>query len=88
MGGTAVGRFLEGTPGALLSRGADQPALLERLGEGRARGIPSEAAELAALGQSSPLQEYPARIRETWAQLSADEKVRGERLLTRSRRYR
>ncbi len=56
MGGTAVGRFLEGTHGALLAREAGQPALLKRLGEGRARGIPSEAAELAfaALGSDSP----------------------------------
>ena len=72
MGGTTAGRLLEGAHGGLLAREGDQPALLERLGEGRARGIPSEAAELASLRQSSPLQEYPARIRETFAQLNAD----------------
>ena len=42
--------------GARFPREADQPALLEHLGRGRARGIPSEAAELtfAALGADSP----------------------------------
>ena len=55
-GDTAAGRFMEGTHGALILREAHKPALLERLGEGRARGIPSEAAELAfaALGSDSP----------------------------------
>ena len=55
-GDTAAGRFMEGTYGALILREAHQPALLELLGEGRARGIPSEAAELAfaALGSNSP----------------------------------
>ena len=38
---------MEGTHQAIGLRGVHQPALLERLAEGRARGVPSEAAELA-----------------------------------------
>ena len=41
---------------------------------GRARCIPSDAAELASLRQSSPLQEYTVRVQESAVQLGAKAK--------------